>query len=80
MFLLAMSNKCGTHGTRSRQLLRAPERVWPKAWVSPRVKEGGEMVRQVAKSYLPAPIVVWKKHKHGLLLGLLLFWLVAQPL
>jgi hypothetical protein len=61
-------------------LLRAPRHVWPKAWVSPRVKEGGGMVRQVVKSCLPAPIIGWKKHKRGLLPGLGLFRLVAPPL
>jgi hypothetical protein len=48
-------------------LLRAPKRVWPEVWVSPRVEEGGRTVIHVAKSCLPVPIVGWKKHKHGLL-------------
>jgi hypothetical protein len=38
------------------------------------------MVRQVMKSCLPTPIVGWKKHKYGLLQGLVLFRLVAPPL
>jgi hypothetical protein len=38
------------------------------------------MVRQVAKSCLLVPIVGWKKCKCGLLLGLVLFSLVAPPL
>jgi hypothetical protein len=29
---------------------------------------------------MPAPIVGWKKHKRGLLLGLVIFRLVAPPL
>jgi hypothetical protein len=40
----------------------------------------GRMVKQVAKSSLPAPIVARKKCKHELLLGLVLFRLVAPPL
>jgi hypothetical protein len=61
-------------------LLRAPGHVWREAWVSPRVQEGGRTVRQVAKSYLPAPIVGWKKCELGLVPGLVLFRLVAPPL
>jgi hypothetical protein len=38
------------------------------------------MVRQVVKSCLLVPIVGWKKRKCGLLLGLVLFSLVAPPL
>jgi hypothetical protein len=38
------------------------------------------MVRHVVKSCLPAPIVGWKKHKRGLLPGLVFFRLVAPPL
>jgi hypothetical protein len=48
-------------------LLRAPGRVWPEAWVSPQIEEGGGTVRQVAKSCLLTPIVGWKKRKRGLL-------------
>jgi hypothetical protein len=61
-------------------LLRAPRHFWPEARVSPQLKEGGGMVRQVAKSCMPAPIVGWKKGKRGLLSGLVLFSLVAPPL
>jgi hypothetical protein len=42
-------------------LLGALGYVWPEARVSPRVKEGGGMVRQVVKSCLPAPMIGWKK-------------------
>jgi hypothetical protein len=38
-------------------LLRAPGHVLLEARVSPQVEEGGGTVRQVVKSYLPAPIV-----------------------
>jgi hypothetical protein len=38
------------------------------------------MVRQVAKFYLPTPIVGWKKRKCGLLSGIDLFRLVVPPL
>jgi hypothetical protein len=38
------------------------------------------MVRQVAKSCMPAPIVGWKKCKRGLLSGLVIFRLVTPPL
>jgi hypothetical protein len=42
--------------------------------------EGGGTVRQVVKSFLPTPNVERKKRKRGLLLGLVLFRLVAPPL
>jgi hypothetical protein len=51
-------------------LMRVVGRVWLEAWVSLRVEEGVRMVRQVAKSCMPAPIVGWKKRKRGLLSGL----------
>jgi hypothetical protein len=38
-------------------LLRAPGLVWPEAWVSLQVEEGGGTIRQVVKSCFPAPIV-----------------------
>jgi hypothetical protein len=38
------------------------------------------MVRQVAKSYLPTPIIWWKKRKRELLLRLVIFRLVPPPL
>jgi hypothetical protein len=77
----------GAQATASRSLetdnayplLRAPERVWPEARVSPQVKEGGGMIRLVAKSYLLAPIIWWKNRKHELLQGLVLFRLVVRP-
>jgi hypothetical protein len=61
-------------------LLRAPRHVWPETRVLPRVEEGGGTVRQVVKSCLPMPNVERKKRKRGLLLGLVLFRLVAPPL
>jgi hypothetical protein len=53
--------------------MRALGRVWLEARVSPRVEERGRMVKQVAKSCLPTPIVGQKKCKRELLLGLVLF-------